>query len=125
MGMVVQRKHRRAFLASAVASVFASWAAWSIAAPKERVVKVVAKKWDFVPAVIKAKKGETLVFKLTAPEVPMGFNLPDFNVRGDIVPGKVATVRVTPDKAGKFIFLCDVFCGDGHETMNGQLVVSA
>jgi cytochrome c oxidase subunit 2 len=123
--MIVQRKHRRAFLASAVASALAGLAAYSIAAPRERVVKMVAKKWDFVPAVVKAKKGETLVFKLTAPEVPMGFNLPDFNVRGDIVPGKVATVRVTLDKVGQFIFLCDVFCGDGHETMNGQLVVTA
>jgi|GEM_PF-2613425 len=24
-----------------------------------------------------------------------------------------------------FAFLCDVFCGDGHEGMNGHLVVSA
>jgi cytochrome c oxidase subunit II len=121
---MVERKHRRAFLASTVATAFASIAAFAIAAPRERVIKVVAKKWDFVPGVIKVKKGETIVLKLTAPEVPMGFNLPDFDTRADIVPGKVATLRLTPNKVGKFIFLCDVFCGDGHETMNGQLVVT-
>ena len=121
---MIERKQRRAFLASAIASALASVAAFTIAAPRERVIKMVAKKWDFVPGVVKAAKGETIVLKLTAPEVPMGFNLPDFNVRADIVPGKVATVRFTPDKVGKFIFLCDVFCGDGHETMNGQLVVT-
>jgi cytochrome c oxidase subunit 2 len=54
----------------------------------------------------------------------MGFNLPDFNVRADIVPGKVATVKLTPDKTGTFTFLCDIFCGEGHETMAGQLVVA-
>ena len=32
--------------------------------------------------------------------------------------------EATPDKAGTFIFLCDVFCGDGHEGMNGTLVVT-
>ena len=78
----------------------------------------------FVPDTLKVNKGETLVLKLTAPEVPMGFNLPDFNVRADVVPGKVATVKFTPDKAGTFTFLCDVFCGDGHESMTGQLIVA-
>ncbi len=117
--------HRRAFLASAVATALASVAAVTMAAPRVRTIKMVAKKWDFVPATIKVKKGETIVLKLTAPEVPMGFNLPDFNVRTDIVPGKVATLKFTPDKAGTFTFLCDIFCGEGHETMNGKLVVSA
>lgn len=116
--------NRRAFLASAVATALAGAAAVGMAAPRVRTIKVVAKKWDFVPNVIKVKKGENVVLKFTAPEVPMGFNLPDFNVRTDIVPGKVATLKLAPDKAGTFTFLCDIFCGEGHETMAGQLVVS-
>jgi cytochrome c oxidase subunit 2 len=115
---------RRAFLGSAIASCFAGLAAFAIAAPRERVVRVIAKKFVFVPATIKASTGETLVLKLTAPEVPMGFNLPDFNVRTDVVPGQIATVKFIPDRAGTFTFLCDVFCGDGHESMSGQLVVT-
>ena len=55
----------------------------------------------------------------------MGFSVPDFNVRADIVPGQVARVRLTPDKAGTFTFLCDIFCGSGHETMSGTMVVTA
>ena len=117
--------HRRAFLASAVATAFACVAAVTIAAPRVRTIKVVAKKWDFVPNVIKVKKGESVVLKFTAPEVPMGFNLPDFNVRADIVPGKAVRVPLTPDKAGTFTFLCDVFCGEGHESMHGRFVVTA
>ena len=53
----------------------------------------------------------------------MGFNLPDFGVRADIVPGKTTRLRLVPDKLGTFIFLCDVFCGSGHEEMNGKLTV--
>lgn len=115
---------RRRFLGTALCTAVAGAAAFAWAAPGERVVRIVAKKWDFTPAVIQARKGEPLVFELTAPEVPMGFNLPDFNVRTDVVPGKPATLKLTPDKAGTFTFLCDIFCGDGHETMNGQLVVA-
>ena len=114
---------RRGFLAGAVAFALAGLAAWTPAAPARRVVTMVARKWTFVPASVQARKGEAIVFQLTAPEVPMGFSLPDFKVRTDVVPGRTATLELVPDKAGTFTFLCDVFCGDGHETMNGTLVV--
>jgi cytochrome c oxidase subunit 2 len=34
-------------------------------------------------------------------------------------------VRLTPGKAGTFVFLCDIFCGDGHEGMSGKIHVVA
>ena len=94
------------------------------AAAGPRVVKVVAKKFVYVPNEIRVRSGETVELQLTAPEVPMGFNLPDFGVRTDVMPGKVAKVRFTADKVGTFTFLCDVFCGTGHEDMNGTVVVT-
>jgi cytochrome c oxidase subunit II len=51
-------------------------------------------------------------------------NIPDFKVRADIVPGTVSKLTFTPDKAGTFPFLCDIFCGDGHEAMSGTLIVT-
>jgi cytochrome c oxidase subunit 2 len=117
--------HRRRMMLKAIgAASLASVGAISIAKPKERIIKVIAKKFEFVPADIKVAKGETVVFQFTAPEVPMGFNLADFNARVDIMPGKVATLRLTPDKTGNFTFLCDVFCGSGHEDMSGTLIVT-
>jgi len=64
-----------------------------------------------------------VVLELTTRDVFMGFNLPDFNVRADIVPEKVTRVTFVPDKTGTFTFLCDVFCGTGHEQMQGTLTV--
>jgi cytochrome c oxidase subunit 2 len=115
---------RRGLIATAASTLLGSLAAYAIAAPRERTIKVVARKFEFVPGTIKAKKGETLVLKFTAPEVPMGFNLPDFNVRTDILPGKTATVKFVADKTGTFTFVCDIFCGDHHEDMQGTLVVT-
>jgi len=34
-------------------------------------------------------------------------------------------LRFTPDKVGTFTFLCDIFCGDGHEGMSGTMKVVA
>ena len=112
--------------AMGVAGVLAlgSVTAFAVAAPKPRVIKVVAKRFVFVPNEIHVKQGETVVFELMAPEVPMGFSLPDFSTRVDVVPGRLARLKITPDKSGSFTFLCDVFCGTGHEDMAGTLVVS-
>ena len=41
-----------------------------------------------------------------------------------IIPGVPARVRFTPEKSGTFPFLCDIFCGDGHESMSGTIVVA-
>lgn len=115
---------RRRLLSAGGALVLTSVAALAAAKPKERVIKVIAKKFVFVPDTIRVKRGQTVVLHFTAPEVPMGFHLPDFKLRADIMPGQVATLQLTADKAGSFIFLCDVFCGKGHEEMSGTLVVT-
>ena len=116
--------NRRAVIAAAGALALSSVAAFALAKPKVRVIKIVAKKFDFVPSEIRVKKGETVVLHVTAPEVPMGLNISDLKLRVDIVPGKVAKLQFTADTAGSFPFLCDVFCGSGHEDMNGTLIVT-
>ena len=116
---------RRTLLGTAAAAAaLASMGALAAARPKPRVIRVVARKFVFVPSEIRVKAGETVTLQFTAPEVPMGFSLPDMAVRADIIPGKVTTLNLTPDKAGSFAFLCDVFCGSGHEEMSGTLIVS-
>ena len=115
-------QRRNFVLAAAIAAAAAATGA--LALPKPRVVKIVAKRFVFTPATVKLKQGEPVVFELTTQDVFMGMNIPDFNVRTDIVPGKTMKLAFTPDKAGTFIFLCDVFCGDGHESMSGTLVVA-
>ena len=95
------------------------------AQPAEKVIAVVARKFVFLPSEIALRRGEPVVLEFTAPEVVMGFFAPDLNLRAVIVPGQVARVRCVPDRVGRFDFLCDIFCGEGHEGMSGRIVVSA
>ena len=94
------------------------------AQPNEQVIKIVAKKFDYTPNVIKLKKGVPVVLEFTTLDIIMGFKVPDLGIRTDIVPGKVSQVRVVPDKVGTFPFVCDIFCGNGHEDMTGTIIVS-
>jgi cytochrome c oxidase subunit 2 len=101
----------------------ATYVAAQPAQPKEKVIRIDAKRFDYTPGELTLKKGEPVILELTSRDVLMGFNLPDFGLRADMVPDKVTRVRFVPDKTGSFTFLCDVFCGTKHEEMNGRLTV--
>jgi cytochrome c oxidase subunit 2 len=121
------RSERRRFL-TAVGGALLSAATVGLHAatqPKEKVIKILARRFTYSPNTITLKQGVPVVLELKTADVLMGFSVPDFNVRTDVVPGKVVRVKLTPDKAGTFTFLCDIFCGSGHESMNGTLVVVA
>jgi cytochrome c oxidase subunit II len=96
-----------------------------LAQPKPRIVAIRAQKFTYTPSELTLKLNEPVLFQLTSVDVVMGFSVPDFKVRGTIIPGQVTEVPMTPDKLGEFIFLCDVFCGTGHENMEGTMRVIA
>jgi cytochrome c oxidase subunit II len=45
------------------------------------------------------------------------FWVPQFRLKSDAVPGLTTTIRVTPDKAGRYEVVCAELCGIGHSTM--------
>jgi cytochrome c oxidase subunit 2 len=124
-------ERRRRFVATASALTLlglgygAGLVAAGTAAPRARVIKMSARRFAYTPNHLTVKKGTPVVLELTSVDVLMGINIPDLNVRADIVPGKVTHLRFVPDKAGTFVFLCDIFCGSGHEQMQGTLTVVA
>jgi cytochrome c oxidase subunit 2 len=91
--------------------------------PGEKVIRIVAKKFEYTPGEITLEKGVPVVLELTTEDVTMGFYAPDFKVDVEIVPGRTVQVRLAPDTIGSFEFSCDVFCGDGHEGMSGTIHV--
>lgn len=94
------------------------------ARPAEREIHITAKKFEFTPDAITLKKGEPVVLVVSSEDRKHGFSLRAFGIRADVNPGGTARIRFTPDKAGKFTFSCDVFCGEGHEDMTGTMVVT-
>jgi cytochrome c oxidase subunit 2 len=116
---------RRRLLAAGTALAAAYFATCVTAQPAEQVIRISARKFAFLPGVLTLKRGIPVVLEFAATEVVMGFSAPDFNLRADIIPGQVARVRLVPERIGRFEFLCDIFCGDGHEGMHGTIEVIA
>lgn len=90
-----------------------------------RLIEIEARRFRFTPAEITVKRGETVTLAIKAIDFIHGFSLPDLGTRTDLIPGKFVKLRVRPTEAGRFTFLCDNFCGEGHEEMNGLLIVEA
>lgn len=92
---------------------------------KERVIKIEARKFRYAPNLIELKKGEAVVLEFSAVDFTHGFSVPEMKVRADLLQGQVVRVKLRPDTAGQFAFLCDNFCGSGHEEMAGTIIVKA
>ena len=119
--------HRRTMLgiAAVMGTAVAGRTIVALAQAKPREIAIMARKFTYEPAEVTLKLDEPVVFMLTSADVVMGFSVPDFGVRGTIIPGQTTRVPMTPGKTGEFTFLCDVFCGSGHETMEGRMRVVA
>jgi cytochrome c oxidase subunit II len=114
---------RRRWLIAAGAAAAGALTGLSAKAAAPRVIKVHARKFTFTPDKIPLAPNESVVFELTAQDAVMGFSIPQFGVRADVPPGTVVHLPATVTGSGQVEFLCDIFCGSGHETMNGTIVI--
>jgi cytochrome c oxidase subunit 2 len=109
---------RRAFLAAAACLATGAFS-------QEKVIRIEARKFEFVPDTVTLQVGVPVVFELYAPETHMGFAVDALGLNLDLPAGKPVRLPFTPAKTGEFEFACDVFCGSGHEEMSGTLKVVA
>lgn len=90
----------------------------------ERVIRISASKFEYSPNQVVIRQGERVMLELHSRDRVHGFAAPELGLRGDIVPDKPLRVVVPTHKAGVYTFVCDVFCGDGHEEMSGTITIS-
>ena len=89
----------------------------------EQVIKIQAKKYEFIPPVVELKKGVPVILEFTALDRKHGVRQKELGLDLEVSPDKPARARVVPQKEGTYDYTCSVFCGSGHEDMAGQIVV--
>lgn len=67
--------------------------------------------------------GKPVKALLRAKDVIHDFDVPQFRVKMDMVPGQVTYFWLTPTRTGAFEVLCQELCGVGHFAMRGLVVV--
>lgn len=84
---------------------------------------IEASEFAFTPDTITVKEGDTVVLHITAKDTDHGISIPEFGVSETLKPGETVDVEFVADKTGEFTMSCNVFCGSGHSTMTGTLIV--
>ena len=87
-------------------------------------ISMVAKRFSFEPSTITVKKGTKVKITVSAADVPHGIAIPGYGINAPINPGTPTVVEFVADRAGTFEFYCSVYCGSGHGTMKGSLIVT-
>ncbi|MBK8988976.1 MAG: cupredoxin domain-containing protein [Chloroflexi bacterium] len=83
----------------------------------------MSQTWSFVPREIRVPAGSTVTFYVTSKDVQHGFRINETNVNMQIVPGEVSKLTVTFDEPKEYDFVCHEYCGVGHHTMAGKVIV--
>ena len=73
--------------------------------------------------ILKLERGKEYMLHLSSLDVNHGFSLFPVNVNFQVVPGYDYGLRVTPTTSGDFRIICNEFCGIGHHTMVGRVIV--
>jgi cytochrome c oxidase subunit 2 len=86
-------------------------------------VTMVAARYGFFPPVIEVPTNTPVKFRVASADVLHGFHVPYTNAATMVVPGYVSEVSTSFPTAGKYSFLCNEYCGLGHDSMWSRLIV--
>jgi len=96
------------------------------------IIKVVGQQWlwtfeheDGTKEIgeLHVEKGKAYKFEITSKDVIHSFNIHDYVVLLDAVPGRVNTVWFSPTDVGEFPIQCREYCGLIHYNMRATLIV--
>jgi len=86
---------------------------------------VLAQIWRFDPGEIRIPAGSEITFYVTSKDVQHGFKIMDTNINLMVLPGQVSKLKTTFENPGTYDVVCHEYCGIGHHTMYGQIIVEA
>lgn len=92
----------------------------------EYTVHVVSQQFLFRPGTnepIRVPQGAEVTFYVASADVVHGFEVVGTNVNTMVIPGQSAQFTTRFDETGEYGLVCHEYCGSGHHTMAGQIVV--
>lgn len=91
--------------------------------PNRYEVVVIGQAWSFVPSEIRIPAGAEITFIATTPDVLHGFHIEKTKVNLMLIPGQVSRATHTFREPGEYVVICHEYCGLGHHTMYGKVIV--
>lgn len=86
-------------------------------------VRMIAARYSFYPQQIEVPVDTDVTFRITSPDVVHGVHIPFTNMSTMVIPGYVSEVKTRFPREGDALFLCNEYCGLGHDYMWSRLKV--
>lgn len=99
----------------AILAILVTLGAAQDAPPRE--ISITAKRFEFTPNQITLKRGEPVTLRVSALDRDHGFYQKELKIDLDLSPEHDSVVTITPETVGRFVVICDNFCGSGHGNM--------
>ncbi|MFK7602278.1 cytochrome c oxidase subunit II [Deinococcus sp. SM5_A1] len=84
---------------------------------------VVARAFQFEPAVLKVPVGKPITIHVTSADVLHGYFIEGTNINTTAIPGQVSSFTTTFRRPGTLNVICNEYCGTGHHNMLGGVKV--
>ena len=88
------------------------------------MVHIAAFTFGFQPSLMTVPVGAKVTFHVASRDVVHGFEVVGTDVNTMVVPGYVSMVTHTFTHKGKYLILCNEYCGSGHHLMFATLIVA-
>ncbi|AYC28549.1 cytochrome c oxidase subunit II [Paenisporosarcina cavernae] len=85
---------------------------------------IVAMTFGYEAPDLKVPVGKEVIFKVTSKDVVHSFTIDNTNINMMVVPGQITTKSYTFEKPGKYLILCNEYCGSGHHFMSTEIEVT-
>lgn len=86
-------------------------------------VAIVAMTFGYKPATIRVPVGKEILFHVTSKDVTHSFTIVGTKVNMMAVPGQINMKSYTFDKPGKYLIICNEYCGSAHHLMQTEIEV--
>jgi cytochrome c oxidase subunit 2 len=86
-------------------------------------VVLIAMAWAFMPAEIRVPRDAEITFTATSVDVIHGFEIARTRVNMMLIPGQVGRLTHVFREPGEYLLICHEYCGMGHHTMSGKVIV--
>ena len=96
-------------------------------------VHIVTKMWNYdagpdagapgTPPTIRIPTGSQVTFYITSRDIIHGFYIEQHSINLEVIPGQIARGTAVFNRPGTYKFVCNQYCGAGHQGMYGQIVV--
>jgi len=87
-------------------------------------VYILARNYDWGNFTLELEKGKTYNLKLASKDMKHAIVVRELKLQNRIKVGEIKTIEFIPQKAGTFDVICGEFCGSGHASMVGKLIVT-